>query len=121
MGTERSDPLILGIAGGEHPLTSTAIYLIVKACFARAADSLEASDMAGAGRLRRASTHWLRHTAATHQADAGIDVRHIQRNLRHASIAVTSIYLHTEDDARHADTNARQGGADRKPVSDDVP
>lgn len=95
-------PLILGIAGrGLCPLTSTAVYLIVKGCFGRAADRLEPTDPIRAARLQRASTHWLRHTAATHQADAGVDVRHIQRNLRHASIGVTSIYLHSDDDARH--------------------
>jgi integrase/recombinase XerC len=54
--------------------------------------------------LRRASTHWLRHTAATHQADAGNDIRFIQKNLRHASIETTAIYLHAEDDRRHSQT-----------------
>ena len=42
--------------------------------------------------------------AATHQAEAGNPVHHIQHNLRHSSIAATSIYLHAEDDARHAST-----------------
>ena len=113
--TDRT-PLILGIAGrGERALTATAIYLIVKACFARAATYLETSDAIGADRLRRASTHWLRHTAATHQADAGIDVRYIQRNLRHASIAVTSIYLHSDDDARHEGTARDKHDMDRSP------
>jgi hypothetical protein len=31
-------------------------------------------------------------------------VHHIQHNLRHSSIATTSIYLHAEEDARHAST-----------------
>jgi integrase/recombinase XerC len=54
--------------------------------------------------LRRASTHWQRHTAATQQADAGNDIRFIQKNLRHASIETTAIYLHAEDDRRHSQT-----------------
>lgn len=95
-------PIILAISGrGTHALTSTSIYLIVKSTFACLADQLEASDAVGASTLRRASTHWLRHTAATHQADAGNDLRHIQRNMRHASIETTAIYLHVEEDERH--------------------
>ena len=87
-------------------LTPTSIYLVVKIAFARIATELAATDPARAALLRRASTHWLRHTAATHQADAGTDLRHIQRNLRHASIDTTAIYLHVEDDERHQRTTA---------------
>ncbi|WP_321865460.1 tyrosine-type recombinase/integrase [Paraburkholderia tropica] len=100
-------PVVLGVAGkDERPLTSTAVYLIVKTVFRRVADRLEADDPAGADTLRRASTHWLRHTAATHQADAGTDLRYIQKNLRHASIETTGLYLHADDDARHERTTA---------------
>ncbi|POR53439.1 site-specific recombinase XerD [Paraburkholderia eburnea] len=98
-------PAVMGVAGGDAaPLTSTALYLIVKTVFRRIADTLDARDPAGAATLRRASTHWLRHTAATHQADAGTDLRYIQKNLRHASIETTGLYLHADDDARHAQT-----------------
>ncbi|MEY2151160.1 MAG: site-specific integrase [Rhodanobacter sp.] len=97
-------PLILGIAGRTAPLTATAVYLVVKDALGRVADALAPTDDARAARLRQASTHWLRHTAATHQAEAGNPVHHIQRNLRHSSIATTSIYLHAEDDARHDST-----------------
>jgi len=97
-------PLILGIAGRTAPLTATAVYLIVKDALRRVADVLAPTDPARAARCRQASTHWLRHTAATHQAEAGNPVHHIQHNLRHSSIATTSIYLHAEDDARHAST-----------------
>jgi integrase/recombinase XerC len=97
-------PLILGIAGRTTPLTATTVYLVVKDALGRVADALAPSDLARAARLRRASTHWLRHTAATHQAEAGNPVHHIQHNLRHSSIATTSIYLHAEEDARHAST-----------------
>jgi integrase len=51
-------------------------------------------------RLLQASTHWLRHTAASHQLDAGIPLM-VSQNLRHASIQTTRRYLHSEDDARH--------------------
>jgi len=98
-------PVILSITGrAEDCLTPTAVYLIVKDAFGLASDALATSDPVTAAVLRRASTHWLRHTAASHQADSGTDLRHIQKNLRHASIETTAIYLHAEDDARHRDT-----------------
>ncbi|PRY09096.1 tyrosine-type recombinase/integrase [Paraburkholderia sp. BL25I1N1] len=96
---------VMSVAGDPHRhLTPAAVYLIVKEVFRRAADTLAMSDPAGAATLRRASTHWLRHTAATHQADAGTDLRFIQKNMRHASIQTTGIYLHAEDDRRHSET-----------------
>ena len=101
-------PLVMSIAGRtDQFLSPTAIYLVVKEVFRRAGDALEATDPADAATLRRASTHWLRHTSASHQADAGNDIRNIQKNLRHGSIETTAIYLHTEDDQRHAATTGR--------------
>lgn len=106
-GLETS-PLVMSVNGrSDRFLTPTAIYLVVKEVFRRAAAALEAVDLAGAATLRRASTHWLRHTSATHQADAGNDIRFIQKNLRHASIETTAIYLHAEDDQRHETTTRR--------------
>lgn len=96
--------VVMSVAGDpRRHLTPAAVYLIVKEVFRRAADML-ATDPAGAATLRRASTHWLRHSAATHQADAGTDLRFIQKNMRHASIQTTGIYLHAEDELRHAET-----------------
>lgn len=103
-GSDSERPLILGIAGRTTPLTATGVYLVVKDTLGRVADALEPTDFERTTRLRRASTHWLRHTAATHQAEAGNPLHHIQHNLRHSSIATTSIYLHAEDDARHDGT-----------------
>jgi site-specific recombinase XerD len=98
-------PAVMSIAGDDtRHLTPAAVYLIVKEVFRRAADALESGDPVGAATLRRASTHWLRHSAASHLADAGTDLRFIQKNLRHASIETTGIYLHAEDDQRHTQT-----------------
>ena len=102
---QESCPLVLSVTGrAALSLTPTALYGVVKDLFRQAAHALEASDPLGAATLRRASPHWLRHTAATHQADAGTDLRYIQKNLRHASLETTAIYLHAEDDRRHAQT-----------------
>jgi integrase/recombinase XerC len=109
-------PLIMSLGGNcVRCLTSTAIYLVVKDVFAQAAEALGRNDPAGADKLRRASTHWVRHSAATHQADAGTDLRFIQKNLRHASLETTAIYLHADDDRRHRSTTAGQAEpADRQ-------
>jgi len=106
--THENTPLVMSVTGRiDRFLTPTAIYLIVKEVFRRAADTLETTEPGKAVTLRRASTHWLRHTSATHQADAGNDIRFIQKNLRHASIETTAIYLHAEDDRRHAQTTGK--------------
>ena len=102
-------PLVMSVAGRTDKfLTPTAIYLVVKEVFRRAATALESTDPGGANILRSASTHWVRHTSATHQADAGNDIRFIQKNLRHASIETTAIYLHAEEDPRHEKTTAQR-------------
>jgi integrase len=106
---QENTPLVMSVTGRtDQFLTPTAIYLIVKEVFRRAAKHLETDDPKGAATLLRASTHWLRHTSATHQADAGNDIRFIQKNLRHASIETTAIYLHAEDDQRHAKTTNKR-------------
>lgn len=51
--------------------------------------------------LARASAHWLRHTAGSHMTDQQVDLRYVRDNFGHASIATTSGYLHSEEDARH--------------------
>jgi len=115
-GPNEVTPLIMSLGGNsEKCLTSTAIYLVVKDVFVPAAEALGDNDAAGADKLRRASTHWVRHTAATHQADAGNDVRFIQRNLRHASLETTSIYLHADEDRRHEATTAPVRTVAQKP------
>lgn len=55
---------------------------------------------AAATHLEQASTHWIRHTAGSHLSEK-VDLKVVRDNLGHANISTTSIYLHTEDDARH--------------------
>lgn len=106
---DETTPAVMSIAGDTaRHMTPTAVYLIAKEVFRRTADTLEPTDPVGAVTLRRASTHWLRHSAASHQADAGTDIRFIQKNLRHASIETTGIYLHAEEDRCHIHTVGSQ-------------
>ena len=55
--------------------------------------SRRAKDAAGIGK-RGVSVHTLRHSYATHLLEAGVNLRVIQKNLGHATIETTMIYLH---------------------------
>ncbi|MDN7429082.1 tyrosine-type recombinase/integrase [Burkholderia sp. AU45388] len=89
-------PLIAHLVTGAalHPNTIGTLF---KQIFARAAEQLAVSYPGAAEDLRRASTHWLRHTFANHGLDAGADIRDMQALLGHASLATTTHY--TKGDA----------------------
>ena len=106
--TGEATPLVCRMIGrGQYStLSPTAIYLIVKQVFQQVATVVRQRDPQLAAKLQHASTHWLRHTSASHQLDAGVPLLVVSQNLRHASIQTTRKYLHTEDDARHEATQA---------------
>ncbi|WP_269768185.1 tyrosine-type recombinase/integrase [Burkholderia ubonensis] len=84
-------PLIAHLAIGAA-LHSDVVGRLFKAIFARAADHLATTYPNAAADLRRASTHWLRHTFANHGLDAGADIRDMQELLGHASLGTTTRY-----------------------------
>jgi site-specific recombinase XerD len=67
-----------------------------------------------ARKLRQASTHWMRHTHATHTLNDGASLQIVRDNLGHASISTTSIYVATEQrdriTAMESFWKKRQGG-----------
>ena len=97
-------PLILPLIGPRtKPMARTAIHEIVKATMRACADRLRAQGPefeAAAAHIESASTHWLRHTAASHQISA-TGLVGVRDNLGHESISTSNLYLHTEDEARH--------------------
>ncbi|QBR01144.1 integrase [Paraburkholderia pallida] len=103
-------PLILPFKGTARCLSRSAVHDAIKGIFAGAAAWLRGKGVDFADRadeLDRASAHWLRHTAGSHQADGGVDLRTIRDNLGHVSLNTTSLYLHAEDDERHRETVER--------------
>lgn len=50
--------------------------------------------------LRKASAHWLRHTAVTQKIESGMDRSMVQKDARHSDMKTTDRYDHTEEKAR---------------------
>lgn len=104
-------PILARFGRGEEglaiPVAAGGLYKDLKRFFAKCALEFEKEDPAAAARLRKASSHWLRHTHASHAVNgrpgrAGVPVHVIQQNLGHASLATTSGYITTERDLRMA-------------------
>lgn len=52
-----------------------------------------------AGITRKVTPHTLRHTLATTLLKRGLDIRFIQKQLGHASVATTQVYTHVDTEA----------------------
>ncbi|MFC2993255.1 tyrosine-type recombinase/integrase [Halomonas tibetensis] len=96
---------LLRALDGRRGLGDNRLYRLIRDTFREAADALEAEQGEGgylwATRLRAATPHWLRHTALTHQAQAGVELRYLAATARHSRLDTTSRYLHAEDEAWH--------------------
>jgi site-specific recombinase XerD len=81
---------------GNDPLSDIRLYEVLKTFFDGAAATVADIEIANA--LQNASTHWLRHTYATHALEGGMSLEVVRDLLGHVSIATTSIYLNAERD-----------------------
>lgn len=114
-------PVLRGL-DGKRGLGDNQLYRLIKKAFDGAATTLEAWDIhdssdqnvsgqqhtvspggqSGVGNdalvrtLRVATPHWLRHTAITHQAQGGVELRYLARSARHSRLDTTARYLHAE-------------------------
>ena len=87
-------------------MSCNALHRIVKQCVENAvAYALEHGDEESALVIKSMSTHWLRHTSASHQLDAGMPLDIVSKNLRHSKLQTTKRYLHREMDAWHDHAN----------------
>ncbi|MBA3588416.1 phage integrase family protein [Methylibium sp.] len=78
-------------------IAATTFYDQIKAFFADCASVLRGQgDAKGAERFARASTHWMRHSHASHAIAGGMPIEIAQQNLGHASLATTTVYVTTE-------------------------
>lgn len=93
-------PLFMNL-NGTQGISSNMIYRLVKKTFLNCAKAFEKTRPDFSEKLKKASTHWLRHTSITHQADAGIELRYIKRHARHESVETTMLYQHAEEDRWH--------------------
>lgn len=119
---DEDSPLLRGI-DGQRAIGDNQLYRVIRETFCQAAAALEAAQGQGAARevasLKRATPHWLRHTALTHQAQAGIELRYLAETARHARLDTTSRYLHTEDEQWH-EQQSRHGLAPLKQENEDL-
>jgi len=91
------DSPLVGNIGGEAGINRARLWVVMKRFFATVAGVLVEDNPAFVEKLRRATPHWMRHTHATHALQSGAELTAVRDNLRHASIATTSIYLHSDD------------------------
>lgn len=47
---------------------------------------------------RQVTPHWMRHAHATHTLDNGAPIHKVQKQLGHANVSTTSLYLHVRGD-----------------------
>ena len=78
-------------------IAATTFYDQIKAFFSRCAEVLRGQgDGKGAERFEKASTHWMRHSHASHAIAGGMPIEIAQQNLGHASLSTTTVYVTTE-------------------------
>ena len=80
--------------GRDLRLSARTLSAVLKRHFDAAADRLD--DLIDAYQLRLASTHWLRHTAATEMIGRGAQVAVVQEILGHSNSATTALYTHAD-------------------------
>jgi site-specific recombinase XerD len=85
---------------GSTGITAARLLTIIKRFFSTAATQLKTDNPALAEKLEQATTHWMRHTHATHALALGAELITVRDNLRHSSISTTSTYLHADDARR---------------------
>ena len=79
-------------------ISGSWLYGLLKATFEAAAKNLSGEDRA---KLKRASTHWLRHTSGSHQVRDDVPLVVVQQNFGHASLKTTGQYAQQEATIRH--------------------
>ena len=98
-------PLVAAIGEDACPITTSRLWAVLHRFFQHASQQLADISPGTADKAGRATPHWLRHTHATHALASGAELVSVRDNLRHASIATTSVYLHADATARARQMN----------------
>jgi len=101
---DEDTPFIRSINGNKG-ISSNMVYRLSKKMLTEAAEQIKISRPDQADRLLNASTHWFRHSAITHLADQGVDLRLVSKTARHSKLETTAIYFHAEDETWHDAVN----------------
>ena len=101
---ETSIPLVAATNGS--PITDNYLNRVLKDFLTQISPRVAAENPGWPNRLKRATAHWMRHTLATHNAEAGVPIQTTADQLRHASIETTRrIYTHADVKKRRGDLN----------------
>lgn len=98
-------PLVAAVGEDAAAITTSRLWAILHRFFQHASCQLADVSPTTADKVGRATPHWLRHTHATHALTSGAELVTVRDNLRHASIATTSVYLHADAKARARQMN----------------
>jgi site-specific recombinase XerD len=91
-------PLVGSLGEDGHAgIAGARLWRVMRRFFIQVADVIQSDHPALAEKLRRASPHWMRHSHASHALARGAELTTVRDNLRHASIATTSMYLHGDE------------------------
>ncbi|MCE4547576.1 MULTISPECIES: phage integrase family protein [unclassified Caballeronia] len=106
----RNLPLVPALGNSQSVgVSGTRLRAVLKRFFRLVANQIQTADSSVAHKLEHASPHWLRHTHATFALARGVELRNVRDNLRHASIATTSQYVHGDEVLRMQQLGAAFG------------
>ena len=98
------EPLIATLATRNnkrrHEISTSTLHQILTGYFAEVAEEVDTEDAKAAERLKSATTHWLRHTFGTMNANRNTPVQMIQAALGHSDVGTTGLYLAAERQQR---------------------
>lgn len=95
--SEKDVPLVAAHRG-KKSVTANYLNTLLKELFAKLAMDATHVDEHWAEKLEAGTAHWLRHTLATHNAEAGVPLQDTADQLRHKSLDTTRrIYTHAKN------------------------
>lgn len=111
-------PQIKGKGAKTAAISSRMLHKLVSELCKAAAAACE--DLHIKAELKRMSTHWFRHTSATHRLEAGARLLTTQVELGHKNPKTTMIYAKIADRARREDSDLFEA-AIAAPVKQEIP